>query len=351
MNPNDVLINPNQFPLPDMNLIDINLLIDLNGIVESESRGADYLATTGCPNKCSFCNLALVFGSKWYPKIISEIINDIKYLKHHGNIRHLTFSDDNFFAGKSFVIEFCNAMIDEKINLTWEANAHIGNFLKHFNDCDIELMTRSGCRRIKIGAESGDQDVLDLIHKNIKVGDILKIVKLLKRHKIHTRLFTMVCFPLNPERDFRKTLDLICKAKLINKQLDVNVNFYKPIPKTPLYPLCVKQGFSYPPTISGLVDFFSEKFTAPWYKKDFHQELDTFLNFILPFTNPLYFLKFPLKQKPYAFIWNMIIFSLMNLKNILPWIKFPLKYRLFNHLAYKNSGKSNLESVSTYKAR
>jgi radical SAM superfamily enzyme YgiQ (UPF0313 family) len=350
-NPNKNLCNPNQFPKSDLSLIDFNKLIELNGNVTDKNRGADYLATVGCPNKCSFCNLALVFGSKWYQKPITEIIDDIIYLKQYANIQHLTFSDDNFFVSKSFVIEFCNALINKNINITWEANAHIGNFLKQFTDYDIDTITRSGCTRIKIGAESGDQMVLDLIQKNINVKDVLKIVKLFKKHKIHTRLFTMVCFPINPERDFRKTLDLILKAKLIDPNIDVNVNFYKPIPKTTMFSICIEHGFSYPQTINGLVDFFSDKFIAPWYKNDFHYELNTFLNLILPFTNPLHFLNFPFKKRPVAFIWNIIIFFIINVRYLLPWIKLPLKHRPFKHLMYKYSEKSYLESVSTYKSR
>ncbi|MEI6853373.1 MAG: radical SAM protein [Bacteroidota bacterium] len=350
-NQNESLCNPKHYPRPNLRLFDINRLIDMNGVVGENSRGADYMASTGCPNQCGFCNLALVFGSKWYPKDMTEIIQDIRFLKEEGHISHLTFSDDNFFAAKKFVIDFCHAMVETDLDLTWEANAHIGYFLKHFSEEDVELMTRAGCRRIKIGAESGDQDVLDLIHKNIQVDDILKMVKLLQKHQIHNRIFTMVCFPGDPERDFRKTLKVICKAKLINPEIDVNVNFFKPIPKTPMFHICVSSGFSYPPTIEGLIAFFSGKFTAPWYDQDFHGQLDTFLNYYYPFTNPLFFRNFSLRKMPFAFLLNMIIYPVIVFRTRFNWMKFSSTPPWFAKIIRFKTKNSYLESVSTYKSR
>ncbi|MFH0867649.1 MAG: radical SAM protein, partial [Bacteroidota bacterium] len=258
--PNLDLINPENFPELNLSLIDFNALIDINGKIAVGFRGADYLATTGCPNNCSFCNLALVFGSRWYPKKVSEIIDDLKYIKENAGVNHITFSDDNLFAGKQFVLELCNEMMHAGLSLTWEANAHVGSFLKNYNDDDIKKFYNSGCRRIKIGAESGNQEVLDLINKKIKVKDNLTIVKILKKNNIRTRFFTMVCFPVDPGKDFRQTLNLIGKAKLIDRKLDANINFFKPIPKKPLFNTCMEYGFTYPQTTIGLMDYFSKPF-------------------------------------------------------------------------------------------
>jgi radical SAM superfamily enzyme YgiQ (UPF0313 family) len=212
-------------------------------------------------------------------------------------------------------------------------------------------MTRSGCRRIKIGAESGDQDVLDLIHKNIQVDDILKMVRLLKKHHIHNRLFTMVCFPENPERDFQKTLQIICNAKLLNPGIDVNVNFFKPIPKTPLFPLCEKNGFSYPSSMEGLINFFSGKFTAPWYDQDYHGQLDSFLNYYYPFANDRFYLNFPIKIRPLAFLLNKFIRASLIKKIKKQRMKFPESQPWFaGFMKFKNE-TIYLESVSTYKSR
>ena len=58
-----------------------------------------------------------------------------------------------------------------KFDLLWDALAYASSFLKQFDDDDINLIYRTGCRKITIGAEPGDQQVLDVIAKQAKVED------------------------------------------------------------------------------------------------------------------------------------------------------------------------------------
>lgn len=349
--PNERLTDPSMFPRADLSLININHLIDINEKVGFGYRGADYLATIGCPYNCSFCNLALVFGRKWFAKTISEIFSDLKYLKEHANVSHITFGDDNFFAGKNFIKEFCNEMIKSGLSLTWEANAHAGFFLKHFKDNDVQLMYNSGCRRIKVGAESGDQEVLDLLNKKTDIKDNLKIVKLLKRYKIQTRFFTMVCFPINPDRDFWKTLNMIGKAKLIDRSMDANINYFKPIPKTPLYQLCLDSGFKYPITCEGLIDFFSKKYTAPWLKKDYQKSLDDFVNFYFLLADPKYFLRAPAKKRLFVFLMNIFFFPAIYLRFKFNLMKIPIEARIFKRLLLNITGYRISNAFAAYTIR
>ena len=268
INPHSKLINPDNFPRINISLIDVNRLIDLNGIVEQRYRDTDYLASTGCPHSCTFCNMTLYIGGHWFPKKVNEVIEDLKYLKGKASLTHIQFWDDNFFASKKFVLEFCDEKIQSGLELTWEAETHVGFFLKTYSDDDILLMYKSGCRRIKVGAESGDQDVLDLVNKKTQVKDNLNIVKLLKKHNIQVKYLTMLCFPNNPDRDFWRTLNMIGKGLLIDRSLAIIITFYKPIPKTALYKLCVEKGYVCSSTTAELVTTLSDKAFAPWYKRD-----------------------------------------------------------------------------------
>ncbi len=345
------LSNPINYPKINFDLIDINALINYNGKVETGFRGIDYIATLGCPHNCAFCNLVYIFGRSWFPKEVNEIITDLKYFKSKYDISYVSFSDDNFFANKKFILELCNSIIDSELNIEWEANANPNSFLKTFSDEDINIIHKSGCKKIKIGAESGDQEILDLINKKTFVKNNLEIVRKLNKHNIDIRYFTMVCFPINPDKDFKMTLNLIGKAKLINRNLDVNINLFKPIPKTELYDLCLKHGFKYPENTDDLIVFFANKFTAPWYKSDYHKQLDDFINFYLPFTNPFFFMKFPLKLRLFAFILNIVIFPILFLRIKLNFMKFPFEARLFKKMISSGLDNNYLNSVSTFKSR
>jgi len=351
VNQNEELKNPEAFPRTDLSLIDINRLIDLNGVVEVGSRGADYLATTGCPNKCTFCSLAVVYGRKWYTKKISEIIEDIKFFIDKASISHITFCDDNFFVSKKFVLEFCDELRRSGISISWEANSNVSYILKSYADEDLQAIYSAGCRRIKIGAESGDQQVLDTINKNIKVNDSFEVIRKLKRNNIKTRIFTMLCFPMNPDRDFWLTLNFIGRAKLIDHDLDSNINFYKPYPKTEMYALCAEKGFSYPGTTNELLEILSREFTAPWYKSDYYHHLDDFLNFYYLFASPRFYLNFPIRIRPVAFILNMIMFPIITLRFKLNLMRFPIEARLFKRIIRWRKDFRYIETVSNFKTR
>jgi anaerobic magnesium-protoporphyrin IX monomethyl ester cyclase len=268
----------NKLPEIKLELIDINKIIDINGQIKKGFRGTDYIATMGCPYNCSFCNLPYIYDKKWFHMPINHIISHIIYLKKNADINHITFSDDNFFVNKSFVIDFCNKLMERNISITWEANAHVKLFLNHFKDNDIALIRKAGCVKIKFGAESGDQDILVLINKKITVEDNFRMLKKLKKHDISARIYTMVAFPTNPQRDTKLTFSFITKAKLMYPNIDVNINIFKPVPKTALFELAQKHGFNYPETIPKLLDFLNKEMEFPWHKKNYNKLVHVYSN-------------------------------------------------------------------------
>jgi len=210
-------------------------------------RCIDYMSSHGCPFKCGFCSMAVIYDRKWYGKNLDCIIKNLKYFKSYVNIDSVYFFDDNFFVNRIHTIELCKRLIDENLNLKWHSSAHAGLFLKSYNDDDIKLMYDSGCREIYIGAESGDQYVLDIISKETKVEDNLKFVEVLSKHGIIPRFAVMICLPMNPARDVELTFEMVKKAKLINPSLVVGISFYTPYPGTDLFDLACENGFTPPP--------------------------------------------------------------------------------------------------------
>ncbi len=340
INPNEKFIHPDTYPPVNKDLIDVNRLIDINGKVPVGFRNVDYLASTGCPNSCGFCSVVQVYKNKWFAKKIPDIINDLKYFKEKAAISHVTFWDENIFASKKFVIDFCNELIKSDIKLTWSGYAHIGYFLRNFSENDIQLIYKAGCREIRLGSESGDQGVLDLIKKKIQVNDTLKIIKLLKKHNINSRIFLIACFPLNPDKDFWLTLNLVGKALLIDRKLYAKIRFFVPIPNTALYEISVEKGFKTPSSTIELMSFFTYRFTvnykAPWCKNDYKKYLDNFENFYYLFTNLCYYKTFPLNKRPLIFVLNFLMYPIVYFRFKLNLMKFPVEVKLFKKIISRN---------------
>lgn len=317
----------NNFPEIDLSLIDIRNYVFKSPYAE---RCIGYFCSHGCPYNCAFCCVANVYGRRWYRRRVDEIIRHLRYLKEAADLDSVTFDDDNFFVNRNFVLEFCRRMIEEKIDLLWDTSAHAASFLRNFSASEVDLIRGAGCRQIYIGAESGDQEILDLISKGAKVEDNLEFVRVLKRHRITPMLSTMVCFPVDADREVEMTMDMVRKARLLDRSLRARLFFYTPYPGTQLYEKAVSAGFRPPKRLEEWPSHTLRKFRAPWARKDHRWPMEMFANFYLPMSNPFFFRNVPGRSmRAMVFVLNQVFFPAAYLRFRLNFFKLPVEAWLF----------------------
>ncbi len=326
INPAAQFTDINQFPNVNYDLIDLDHYVFKSAYAE---RCIGYFSSHGCPYHCAFCCVAEVYGRKWYHKDVATIIDDLRHIKKIAHIDSITFDDDNFFIDRKFTLELCEAIVASNLNITWDTSAHAGLFLKLFTADDIDLFYRAGCRQIYIGAESGDQRILDLIAKHATVEDNYAFVRALNRHNIIPLFSTMVCFPNDPDRDIALTLDMIRKAKLIDNRLRARIFFYTPYPGTELYKESIKKGFVPPARLEDWAKHTLRKFRAPWWTRDYRRQLEIFANFYLPLMNPYFYTIVPKKFRMIAFAVNNLFFPFVYIRFKFNLLRFPVEAVLF----------------------
>jgi radical SAM superfamily enzyme YgiQ (UPF0313 family) len=69
----------------------------------------------GCPYSCNFC--VRTYGQKLSVRSVGNIIEEIIWLKKIHNIKSFRIMDDTFTATPKRVQEFCQLMIQMKINV------------------------------------------------------------------------------------------------------------------------------------------------------------------------------------------------------------------------------------------
>lgn len=319
INPQGAITEPSAWPHVNYELI------NLKNYFDPLAKLIGYNATIGCPFNCGFCSTALIFRHKWLHKEVSEIVDDLIYFKKNlPELEHITFEDDNFFSERKFIMDFSQAMIDKKIGLKWSGSAHASLFLKLFSAGDANIIRSAGCTGIYIGAESGDQRVLDLINKKTWVADNLRFVHFLTDHDIQPAFSTMFFFPGKPKRDMMKTISMIVKAHLINPHFFCSVNFYNPCPHTPLYELAQKHGFTFPQTNEGLVAMIKKGIDLPWVKKRYIKMLYLMKFFYFPLSDRNFYQGIRNKPAWVRFIYH-ILFSKIKLRARLGFFCFPLE--------------------------
>ena len=67
-------------------------------------------------------------------------------------------------------------------------------------------MKRAGCRELLVGFESGVQNILDNVHKNIRLDESYKFMELAKKAKLRVHGCFVIGLPGETEETAKKTV-------------------------------------------------------------------------------------------------------------------------------------------------
>jgi len=342
---NQIFINPNDDFCDIKHLPRVNYkLIDLNNYTfktDFSNRRLMYMTSWGCPNKCPFCSGAAVFKGRWYPGIIENVIEDLKYFKESAGIDSVLMWDDNFFSNRDYPKRFFQAVIDAKLDLKFDTSSHAGNFLKLFNDEDVAFFYKAGLRKLGTGTESGSQQVLNVVKDKLTVEDNLNLVSLMKRHNILTFWATMIGLPIADGDDIPDTFNMIRKGKLIDRRLKVHITYYTPFPGTILYQMAIDKGFKPFQKLEDWADHSLFYFRPTWLKKNYERELHSFINYYLPVFDPDTYIYCPESFKKTLWLFQKLTFPILYLRFKLNFFKLDFDARLFFYLLKRYNKKHN----------
>lgn len=179
------------------------------GLQQKKRKVADILTARGCPFKCSFCAQGLSQNKKFQMRDLINIEEELIYLKNLG-YQHINILDS------TFNIQFKRAaMISEllyKYGFSWNFNGVINSI----SDELLDLFKKHNCKGISYGIESGSNDILKKIKKNITSEQIIDAVE--RTHKKNIPIiegtFIVGCHQDETEEDFLKTQKLIKRIPL-----------------------------------------------------------------------------------------------------------------------------------------
>lgn len=182
--------------------------------------------TRGCPNRCLFCDRS-VFGNKFRSYSPSYAVRMIKDLRYKYGVKEILIEDDTFVVDRKRVEEFCQLIIDDKVNITWSCLGRADRMTPEL----LRLMKKAGCWNIAYGIESGDEKILQAMSKKLSIKQIEQAVSWSKKAGLTTRGFFMVGFPGETHESMAATLDLATRLPLD----DISVMQLTPFPGTDLY--------------------------------------------------------------------------------------------------------------------
>ncbi|MCK4778299.1 MAG: radical SAM protein, partial [Actinomycetia bacterium] len=177
------------------------------------------LSRRGCPYKCTYCVYPQTMtGNKYRFRSVNDVVDELEYIKKEFlEVKEIFLEDDTLTVNKERALQLAKEIIKRKLKITWSTNSRA--------DADYETLNwlkRSGLRLVCVGFESGDQEVLNNIGKNLKVEQTFKFAKDARKAGV----LVHGCFLVGNRGDTKETLK---KTLALAKKLNPDTAQFYPI--------------------------------------------------------------------------------------------------------------------------
>ena len=261
-NPDRPLENINSFPRYPYEKLD-NPQQYVNPVPLLGDRAVNYISSQGCPFRCQFCAEPLVYGSRWKSYSADRVLADLEYLKSLFRVDGIMFSDPNYFVNERRAREISEGMNASQMDLRWLACARASQVIK-FSEESFQAFKTSGLQAFYIGAESGSDEMLSLIKKDIKLNDTIEAARRTAEYGMRGIFSFIVGFPGETEKDVEQTWNMLQQITSIMNEYRSVLAFYQPTPGTSLYQRSCEMGWKQPESLEEWANFKFLEHELPW---------------------------------------------------------------------------------------
>ncbi len=234
----EIMLN---LPRPFINSLD-DLPIPLHDLLPLQKYRMPYIrgpftfivTSRGCPAGCTYCikHVSYQYATRVRsPRLIMEEMWQLKKL----GINNIHMYSDLFTVSREQVMELCQRMIDENIQLKWMSNSRVD-----FVDEEmLQLMGKAGCRLISWGIESGNEQILKHARKGAYPEKAERALRWAKQAGIMNWGYFIIGLPGETEQTIQDTIKFAKKLPLDIALFHVAA----PYPGTPFFFEVVKEGW------------------------------------------------------------------------------------------------------------
>ena len=289
-NPARPLVDMNALPPVNYELIPVERYFHLKG-----KRQLDYVSSIGCQFRCAFCADPFVFQRKWRALEAGRIGEEINALWKRYQFTDLAFQDETFFTSRNRVQAITEEFLRRDFRFTWTATmrADQGHRISEevFEEC-----VRSGLRQVLIGVESGSQEMLDWMEKDISISQVFECADLCRKYDVQAILPFIVGFPEESQESVRSTLNLIKELRSMSPKFETPVFYFKPYPGSRITDDVVRAGYSLPETLQEWAEFDYVGSAGPWVSPETYRLVERFKFYNRFAGGRSWWLRWPLQQ-------------------------------------------------------
>lgn len=167
------------------------------------------IASRGCPMGCSFCASSAFHGRKLRIRSVENVVDEIEHVIQEYGVEFITFMDDTFTLLRNWVEKFCDEILRREIKIKWGATARVDRMSLDL----LKKMKKSGCVALFVGVESGDQEILDRITKNVVLDQTKRAFENMRKSGILSIASVAIGYPGETRESIKKTMRFIEEIK------------------------------------------------------------------------------------------------------------------------------------------
>lgn len=248
----------NAFPAHDYSLIPVERFFALKG-----ARQIDYISSQGCRFRCAFCADPAVFARGWTGLLADRVGEEIAALHARFAITDVAFQDETFFTHAPRIDALAEEFLRRELPITWTATLRADQACR-LGDERFAKAVRSGLRRVMVGVESGSQEMLDRLQKDMKLEQVRKTAEMCTRHGVGAIFNFIIGFPGESNENMRATLSLAKALRSSNASFETPIFYYRPYPGNPMADLAAERGYVFPRGLREWADFDYVGERGPW---------------------------------------------------------------------------------------
>ena len=165
------------------------------------------ICARGCPYHCEWCSHA-VYGNTHRRRSPERVAAEVEFLLERYKPDQLWYADDVFTIKHAWFFEYADELKRRGVRLPFECISRADRL----NEQVIDRLVEMGCYRLWIGSESGSQNILDEMRREVKVEQVQAMTHALKRRGIQTGMFIMLGYEGEEMEDLQASVDHLKKS-------------------------------------------------------------------------------------------------------------------------------------------
>ena len=198
-------------PVPDRSLLDMDFYTRSFQMRRFFGRHTSIFSSRGCYKRCHFCAGPLMFPGKVRYHSAERTVEEMEKVAEIYNVNHITFADDMFLAGAERAEAICEKIKKRRLHkrVKWICQIRADSAKLKI----LKLMKSAGCVMVECGFESGSQEELRRMNKNVDIKKYYEFADIVRKTGLTVRANMITNYLDQTEKDLMLSANFIKTVK------------------------------------------------------------------------------------------------------------------------------------------